>query len=170
MKRALIFRPERCLMCFSCVLACELKAVGVLDPRDLDLNSGEMPPRRLSMVLAEGTPWPERCRHCTQAPCAEACISGSIVRDEESSTVRHRPETCVGCGTCRLVCPFNAIAPDETGDCMAKCNHCPEDAVPRCVLACQTGALTLGSGADGHAHQKRRSFAQAMTDELVKNR
>jgi carbon-monoxide dehydrogenase iron sulfur subunit len=161
MKKILVFRPERCLMCLSCVLACELKAIGVRDPRELDLKSGVKPPRRLSMVLAEGTPWPERCRHCAQAPCAEACISGSIVRDEESSTVRHRPETCVGCGTCRLVCPFHAIMLDETGDCMVKCNLCPEDATPRCVNACLTGALTL-SCADGHAHQKRRNFAQAM--------
>ena len=164
MKRALVFHPERCLMCLSCVLACELKAIGVEDAREPDLKSGAKPSRRLSMVLAGGTPWPERCRHCTQAPCAEACISGSIVRDDESSTVRHRQETCVGCGTCRLVCPFNAIAPDETGDCMTKCNLCPEDATPRCVLACLTGALTLG-GAEGPAHKKRRRFAQAMIGE-----
>jgi len=164
MKKVFVFRPERCLMCFSCVLACELKWLGVEDPRDLDLKSGVKPPRRLSLVLAHGTPWPERCRHCAQAPCAEACISGSIVRDEDSSMVHHRPETCVGCGTCRLVCPFNAIAPDETGDCMAKCNLCPEDAVPRCVKACGTGALTL-SDTDRHAREQRRSYAKAMMGE-----
>lgn len=162
MKRTIVFRPERCLMCLSCVLACQMKALGVEDPRDL--NSGQKPPRRLSMVLVEGTPWPSRCRHCLQAPCAEACISGSIVRDEESSAVRHHPETCVGCGTCRLVCPFNAIARDETGDCMTKCNLCLEDATPRCVCACQTGALTL-SGGDRHAQEKMRNYAKEMTGD-----
>jgi carbon-monoxide dehydrogenase iron sulfur subunit len=161
MKRVLVFRPERCLMCLSCVLACQMKAIGVEDPREL--NSGQKPRRRLSMVLVEGSPWPERCRHCTQAPCAEACISGSIIRDEASSAVCHRPETCVGCGTCRLVCPFNAIAPDETGDCMTKCNLCPEDAVPRCIEACRTGALAVGSG--HHADEKKRNFAKEMTRE-----
>ena len=124
MKRILLFRPERCLMCLSCVLACQLEALGVDDPRDI--ARGSKPPRRLSMTLAGGTPWPERCRHCTQAPCAEACISGSIVRDEATAAVRHRPETCVGCGSCQLVCPFNAITRDETGECMTKCNLCPE--------------------------------------------
>jgi carbon-monoxide dehydrogenase iron sulfur subunit len=165
MKKDIVFSPERCLMCFSCVLACELKALGAQDPRDLDLHNGKKPPHRLSMVLAEGTPWPERCRHCTQAPCAEACISGSIVRDEGSSAVCHRPETCVGCGTCRLVCPFNATAPDETGECMTKCDLCLEDAVPRCVVACQTGALML-SGGDRQAQEKKRRYAKEMTGEL----
>jgi len=159
MKRILLFRPERCLMCLSCVLACRLEALGVDDPRNL--VPGSKPPRRLSMTLAGGTPWPERCRHCTQAPCAEACISGSIVRDAATGAVRHRPETCVGCGTCQLVCPFNAIARDETGDCMTKCNLCPEDAIPRCVAACGTHALTLGSGHDADA--RKREFARGMT-------
>ena len=158
MKRILLFRPERCLMCLSCVLACQLGALGVDDPRDI--AAGSKPPRRLSMILAGGTPWPERCRHCTQAPCAEACISGSIVRDEATGAVRHRPETCVGCGSCQLVCPFNAITRDETGDCMTKCNLCPEDATPRCVAACGTHALTLGSGHDADA--KKREFAREM--------
>ncbi|MEW6334748.1 MAG: 4Fe-4S dicluster domain-containing protein [Thermodesulfobacteriota bacterium] len=161
MKKALVFRPERCLMCLSCVLACQLKALGIEDPRDQPLRTGPKPPRRLSMVLAAGTPWPERCRHCTQAPCAEACISGSIVLDDASGAVRHRPETCVGCGTCRLVCPFNGIAPDDSGDCMTKCSLCPEDAVPRCVEACGTGALTLSDG-DRHAQEKRRTYAREM--------
>jgi carbon-monoxide dehydrogenase iron sulfur subunit len=116
------------------------------------------------MVLAEGTPWPERCWHCSQAPCAEACISGSIVRDEESSAVLHHPDTCVGCGTCQLVCPFHAIARDETEDCMVKCNLCPEDAAPRCVLACQTGALALSDG-DRHAQEKMRNYAKEMTGD-----
>ncbi len=112
------------------------------------------------MTLVGGTPWPIRCRHCTQAPCAEACISGSMVRDDASGAVRHNRETCVGCGTCQLVCPFDAISRDEAGDCVAKCNLCPEEATPRCVGACPTGALVLGS--DRGADAKRRAFAGEM--------
>lgn len=158
MKRRLVFRPERCLMCLSCVLACGLGALEIDDPREL--IAGSKPPRRLAMTLIAGTPWPVRCRHCTQAPCAEACISGSIVRDEATGAVGHRPETCVGCGSCQLVCPFDAVVPDPTGDCMTKCNLCPQDAVPRCVAACRSGALVLGEG-DGD-DQRKRAFAREM--------
>ncbi len=158
MKRRLLFRPERCLLCHSCVLACGLEALGIDDPRELAAES--RPPRRLAMTLAAGTPWPVRCRHCTHPPCAEACISGSIVRDGVTGAVRHRPDTCVGCGSCRLVCPFGAVAPDGTDECMTKCNLCPDDAVPRCVAACLSGALALSDG-EGEGERKR-AFAREM--------
>ncbi|MHB9097217.1 MAG: 4Fe-4S dicluster domain-containing protein [Syntrophales bacterium] len=159
MKQTIVFRPERCLLCLSCVLACQMKAPGAHDPRDL--ASGQQPPRRISMDLVEGTPRASVCRHCVQAPCVEACISGSMVRDEESSTVRHRPETCVGCGTCQLVCPFNAVTRNDREDRMEKCNLCPEEETPPCVSACQTGALTLGSS-DRGAQEKKRRFAEEL--------
>lgn len=146
-------------MCLSCVLACQMKALGVDDPRDL--ASGLRPPRRISMTLIERTPWASLCRHCVQAPCAEACISGSIVRDEETSAILHNPETCVGCGTCQLVCPFNAISRNEKEDCMAKCNLCLEDSTPPCVGACRTGAIALSRG-DRDAQEKKVKFAMEM--------
>lgn len=162
MKRTIVFRPERCLMCLCCVLACQIKALGLSDPRDL--VSGQKPPRRLSLTLVEGTPWTSLCRHCVQAPCAEACISGSMVRDEEASAVLHHPETCVGCGTCQLVCPFNAISRSGENNGMAKCNLCPEESSPPCVGACRTGALVLGSR-DHDAQAKKRKFAEEMTGD-----
>jgi anaerobic carbon-monoxide dehydrogenase iron sulfur subunit len=149
-------------MCLSCVLACQMKALGADDPRGL--VSGQRPPRRISMTLIEGTPRASVCRHCVQAPCGEACVSGSIVRDEETSVVRHHPETCVGCGTCQLVCPFNAITRNEQEDCMEKCNLCPEDDVPPCVIACGTGALAL-SRSDHEAQGKKRKFAEELRGE-----
>jgi carbon-monoxide dehydrogenase iron sulfur subunit len=150
-------------MCLSCVLACQMKALGADDPRDLAF--GQHPSRRISIALIEGTPRASVCRHCVQAPCAEACVSGSIVRDEETSAVRHHPETCVGCGTCQLVCPFNAITRNDREDRMEKCNLCPEDATPPCVIACGTGALALDPG-DHDSPAKKRRFAEKLRGGL----
>lgn len=150
-------------MCLSCVLACQMKALGAHDPRAL--ARGQRPPRRITIALAEGTPRVSICRHCVQAPCVEACISGSIIRDEEDSAVRHRPETCVGCGTCQLVCPFNAMTRDDREDRMEKCNLCLDEETPPCVGACQTGALTLGKD-DRGAQEKKRRFAEELQGEF----
>lgn len=163
MKRTIVFRPERCLLCLSCVLACQVKALGARDPRGL--ASGQQPPRRITIALIEGTPRASVCRHCVQAPCVEACISGSIVRDEETAAVRHRPETCVGCGTCQLVCPFNAVTRNDREDRMEKCNLCPDEETPPCVRACQTGALALGRS-DRGAQEKKRNFAKGLRGEM----
>ena len=121
--------------------------------------AGGRPAKRITIALSEGTPRASICRHCLQAPCAEACISGSIVRDEETLAVRHHPETCVGCGTCQLVCPFNAVTRDEKEGRMEKCNLCPDEETPPCVRACGTGALTLG-GSDRGAEKKKRRYAE----------
>lgn len=157
MRRTIVFRAERCLMCFSCILACQMKSLGVDDP--LHLVAGLKPRRRLSLTLVEGTPLVSFCRHCIQAPCVEACFSGSIVRDDETSAVLHNPETCVGCGTCQLVCPFNAISCSGENDSMAKCNLCLNDSTPSCVVACRTGALILGDD-DRDAQRRKRKFAK----------
>jgi anaerobic carbon-monoxide dehydrogenase iron sulfur subunit len=147
-------------MCHSCVLSCQMKALGLSDPRDL--VAGQKPPRRLWLTLVEGMPWAEQCRQCAQAPCVEACISGSMVRDEETSAVIHHPDTCVGCGTCQLVCPFNAISRSGENDSMAKCNLCQEESTLPCVGACRTGALVALSSRDRDAERKKRTFAEEM--------
>ena len=120
MKRALVFRPERGPMRLSCVLACELKAFGVEDPRDLITR--QKPPRRLSMVLVDGTPWPD--------PAA-----GTARRHPRRvlHQRKHHPERRVlggspsrghlrGMRIVSAVCPFNALSRDEKKECMVKCN------------------------------------------------
>jgi len=74
--------------------------------------------------------------------------------------VKRRLLRCIGCGSCARACPFGVI-PTElagvpaaskspqhmTGHQVAKCDLCADrtaenqDAVPRCVAACPSGAL-----------------------------
>jgi carbon-monoxide dehydrogenase iron sulfur subunit len=85
-----------------------------------------------------------QCRHCPDAPCVTACISGAMYRDEESGVVKHNTEKCVGCWSCLLVCPYGAVQPDENGKKIAlKCDFCLEEGNPVCVENCPNRALVL---------------------------
>jgi len=89
MKRILLFRPERCLMCSPVSWPASSRHWGSIDTARI--SHGPKPPRRLSMILAGGTPWPERCRHCTQAPCAEACSQREHLPGRRATgAVRHQ--------------------------------------------------------------------------------
>ena len=122
----IFFRPERCVGCLSCLLACQMEALGASEIEGVPV--GVKPDERMRVTYHQGTPWLWKCQQCASAPCAEACISGSL--RQEPGGVSHDPERCVGCGSCSLVCPFGMIRPLEGQDRMTKCNLCREEAVP----------------------------------------
>lgn len=114
----------------------------------------------MTLLFSRGTPWVWKCQQCTSAPCVEACVSGSLRHEEGKPGVIHDRETCVGCGSCLLACPFNAVIPDEKEDVVAKCNLCPEEDIPPCVKACQSGALVYREPML-FAQDKRKTFLRA---------
>jgi anaerobic carbon-monoxide dehydrogenase iron sulfur subunit len=140
MIRKIFFHPERCMLCHSCVLACEMDSLGVSDPREIPRH--KMPHRRLRITFSRGTPWVWRCQHCSSAPCVEACVTGSLVKDAERGVIHH-PETCIGCGSCILACPYGVLRYDEREERVSKCNLCLDKEIPPCVGACQTRALVF---------------------------
>lgn len=82
-----------------------------------------------------------QCRHCSDAPCVSACLTGAMSKDERGA-VLHNPDKCIGCWTCIMVCPFGAIQPDKRGKrIVAKCDLCPGEEVPACVVHCPNRAL-----------------------------
>lgn len=159
MDQKIFFHPERCMLCLSCVLACQmnfLKASEVNQiPRDRE------PFERLSITFVRGTPWVWKCQHCISAPCVEACVSGSLSYEEGKAGVVHHPETCVGCGSCLLVCPYGALNYDRKEDRMVKCNLCREEEVPPCVRACQSRALVCRD-LSLFVQEKKKKFVQEM--------
>ena len=159
MSRKIFFHPERCMLCLSCVLACQMDEAGVSSPGAI---TGAMrPPSRMAVSFSNGTPWVWRCRHCVSAPCVEACVTGSLGQTEGKGTVVHRPDTCVGCGSCRLVCPFGGLRSQEKEARMVKCNLCPEQEVPPCVRACRSKALVFEEMAF-FVQKKRKRLAREM--------
>jgi NAD(P)H-nitrite reductase large subunit/Fe-S-cluster-containing hydrogenase component 2 len=84
-----------------------------------------------------------QCRHCDEAPCLEACMTGAMHRDPETGAVICDTEKCVGCWMCIMVCPLGAIrqGPDKTV--ASKCDLCIGEDFPACVANCPNEAITL---------------------------
>lgn len=103
-------------------------------------------PRPLPRVIVEEDrplSFALQCRHCDDAPCTKACITGAMQKDPETGVVINDESRCVGCWTCVLVCPHGAIVRDEGVKKVAsKCDLCAGlDSEPACVANCPNGAL-----------------------------
>ncbi|WP_417913281.1 4Fe-4S dicluster domain-containing protein [Candidatus Electronema sp. TJ] len=134
-------RPEKCLGCRSCEIACR---VAHADEQSLAAALSQLhPPKKRLFVGQQGSvKQPVFCRHCEDAPCVAACITGSLHKDGQGF-VRCRPERCIGCWSCILACPFGVISRDASLRTAVKCDRCQARAVPACVAACPTKALRL---------------------------
>ena len=100
------------------------------------------------------------CKHCANAPCLEACPTGSIIRTE-FDTVYVQQDICNGCGYCVVACPFGVIARDQYGDHTAhKCTLCYDRLTdgfePACAKACPTDSIQFGEVEQLKAHARER--------------
>jgi carbon-monoxide dehydrogenase iron sulfur subunit len=104
-------------------------------------------PRAVSRVLVEERGYLSfalQCRHCEEAPCLEACITGAMYRDKRTEAVLCNEEKCVGCWMCIMVCPFGVIKRDrESKKVGSKCDLCLGEEMPVCVQNCPNEALTF---------------------------
>lgn len=159
-----IIRPERCMGCRSCEVAC---AVSHSRSKDLFSALGEQPAPKRSIYIeympALGASVPITCRHCEDAPCVSVCPVKALSRDLDTGTVNHNFERCVDCWTCSMVCTrFSSLyqlllvsgcwassmsynreiidrrIEEKTG---IKCDLCEDREFPACVEACPTQAL-----------------------------
>jgi carbon-monoxide dehydrogenase iron sulfur subunit len=145
--KEVLIRPDRCTGCLSCRLACATahSEAGALLPAVL---AGEKTRTRIFVHWVEGKNLPLNCRHCTDAPCVDACVTGSMHVSSDGLVTNHdRQERCIGCWMCVMVCPFGVIR--DSGEeepravkCDRQCTF--ESGIPACVRACPTGALLYG--------------------------
>jgi anaerobic carbon-monoxide dehydrogenase iron sulfur subunit len=87
-----------------------------------------------------------QCRHCEDAACLEACMTGAMHRDPVTGAVICDEDKCVGCWMCVMVCPLGAVLPSQKGaehKVASKCDLCGMkwDSVPPCVANCPNEAL-----------------------------
>lgn len=140
MKEVLV-NPEKCLGCKSCELAC---AVEHSQSKDLvgALSERELPQKRVHVTQGKLAPLPLQCRHCAEAPCVDACMTGALQSGPEG-LVNLDIDRCVGCWMCIMTCPFGAINPHRDRKQAVKCDRCAHLEQPACVMACPTKALVF---------------------------
>lgn len=147
-------REEVCVGCKLCEVYCATAHSEY--PLDIVKAFLKQKPKPIPRILVENNfpiSFALQCRHCDEAPCTKACISGAMQKDSLSGIVSNDESRCVGCWTCILVCPFGAILRDDRGHKVAsKCDHCSNGTgsdldgtnaskVPICVQNCPNRAL-----------------------------
>jgi len=77
-----------------------------------------------------------RCRHCDDPPCVEACPEGAISKREDRIVIMDH-NLCTGCQACIDSCPYNAIGFDDNKVIAQKCNLCyhrvDQGLIPACA-------------------------------------
>lgn len=132
---------SKCIACKSCEIACavEHSKSKVLSQA---IKEDKLPVRRRNVQVSGNIVISDGCHHCEPAPCVNACMSGSMYK--ENGATEHNEDKCVGCWMCVMVCPFGAI---HRSDKLAlKCDLCKDrEGGPACVSACPTKALFTGT-------------------------
>ncbi len=135
MGREILLRPERCILCMACEVACAREHGGN---------------QRLRLVPHDGRGAPVACRQCHSATCVTACPTGAL--EQCDGVVYLRMDRCTGCELCLWACPFGAIGLDVDQKQAIKCDLCQErqeaGLEPVCVLTCPSQALVRECVAD----------------------
>ena len=158
--KEIFVKTERCTGCHTCKLSC---AVAHSQSCTLHKAIAETPiPRSRVYVeyLPGNTKVPVLCRHCEDAPCVNACISGAITRTD-SNTVVTDTDKCIGCWTCVMVCPYGVIGRDKSTAKAYRCDRCPDLDIPACVASCPTRALVYDT-VENFSRIKRKSVSKEL--------
>jgi Fe-S-cluster-containing dehydrogenase component len=135
---------EMCVGCRSCAVACQAVRGLSAETTPLVINISEEVSEAGDLKLRFAA---EACRHCSDAPCAEACPVEAIVV-EASGTVVLSEKECTACGACIEACPYEAIYLDQEREAAVKCDLCSARTIrglkPACVAACPGKAIYAG--------------------------
>jgi anaerobic carbon-monoxide dehydrogenase iron sulfur subunit len=140
MKR-IVAKQEHCMGCGLCEVACTTQHSKSKDTLKAYNRESPRPLSRVRLEMSKPVSFAIQCRHCEDAPCAQACLTGAMQKDIEAGLVVHNKDKCMGCWTCIMVCPYGAIKIDKEGHVIAKCDQCTELDIPACVATCPNGAL-----------------------------
>ncbi|MCP4149577.1 MAG: cyclic nucleotide-binding domain-containing protein [bacterium] len=148
----ILARPEKCLSCKTCELACAVAKSRTQKLYDA-VAEEPLPVKRIHVRKVQGGEGaepiirPEHCTHCKDAPCLTSCKFKAIKRDMGTRTIEIILDKCVGCSLCARACPFNVISIIRTQGkkrVALKCTYCSEhQGGPACVRSCPTNTLVI---------------------------
>ncbi|MBE0557273.1 MAG: 4Fe-4S dicluster domain-containing protein [Proteobacteria bacterium] len=156
---------DRCTGCKTCELYCGAERGSEGKTLLKAVQETPAPQPRIRVEGSRDRAFPLQCRHCLQAPCLDACLTGALVRDAASGMVLIREDRCIGCWTCTAFCPYGVIVPSPERKIAIKCDRCLYMEKPSCVEVCPTKALELVDieAIDGMLREKRRNAAEGIS-------
>ncbi len=137
-RMAILLDNVKCVNCQRCVNACN--ELYELDPNNPYLKVEQY--EKNEMLYKKRT----SCMHCYDAPCVKACPTGTLYKGENGFTYINK-RTCIGCGYCIKMCPYNIISlhNNKANKCVGCRDIVSRGMLPRCVSACPVRALQFGS-------------------------
>lgn len=141
MVKKIISKQEYCIGCGLCEVYCIVQHSKSKDPIKAYNKEKPRPISRVRLEMNKPFSFAIQCRHCDDAPCVAACLTGAMHKDKQTGLVSHNPDKCMGCWTCVMVCPYGAIKIDAQNKVITKCDQCFELEIPVCVANCPNGAL-----------------------------
>jgi len=140
MKR-IVAHEEFCIGCRLCEIHCLVqhsKSKKII--KAFRSERGAVTPR-LQVEQSGYVSFALQCRHCDEAPCIEACMTGAMHRDPKTGAVLCDEDRCVGCWMCIMVCPVGAINRGGELKIASKCDLCMGAETPACVANCPNEAI-----------------------------
>lgn len=159
--KEIFVRLDRCMACHGCEMACSVEHS---QQKNLYTALAESPAPRARLYVQWVEPdraVPIVCRHCEDAPCMHACISGAISRSADG-VVTTNDDKCIGCWSCVMVCPYGVIGRHMQTRKAYRCDRCPDQDLPACVSACPTQALLYQTVADYNRDVRRHASREIL--------
>ena len=148
MTKKIVANPNACMGCGLCEVSCTVQHSKSKDIIKTYNKESPRPISRVRLEMSKPVSFAIQCRHCENAPCVQACLTGAMQKDPQTGLVTHNPEKCMGCWTCVMICPFGAIKMDNQNRIIAKCDRCLELETPACVANCPNGGLEIKEVSD----------------------
>ena len=139
--KKIIAKEQLCMGCGLCEVYCTVSHSKTKDIIKAYNRETPRPTSRVNLEIHKPVSFAIQCRHCEDAPCVTACLSGAMTKDGDSDLVVHDSERCIGCWTCIMVCPYGAIKMDSSRKIVSKCDLCADSIEPACVSNCPNNAL-----------------------------